>query len=766
MEILSLKNSKGILYHSAKDNSGYAESGKRVMYDLIKSGYALSWKPFIPNRDFIEDETDFYYQKLKSILNKNIDFDTAIFHCTPDSWFRYIEKFKIKFIGKKLIGYPTWETSKLPEIWVKYINMMDEIWVPCNFNKKTFLASGVEVPITVIPYPTIIDVLPEIKLEKIANLLNKAKLYSVNGECKPNCKIYYTIGEWNDRKNLDDTVRLFCKAFTKDDNVKLIIKTFHFDYLKPNVKHCFNKFENILKDFKDHPEILVIVEDLSYEEIQLLHAIGNCYVSMTRGEGFCLGAYDAHTYRKDIIITGYGGHLDYLGEEYPGLIQYDLVSVNFPERESLYSIDQQWANPNFKNALDKIKIKDVSNITQSIDFTIIDKKVSPAKEIKEIREINNIFAVDSTKNVEKENTELKIENSLSLKVQTNSEFKGILYFGQYGTCGYATAAKGNLCHFFMNGIPISWVPLYFDNSRLSSDCFYNAMATSLLNKPIDFYDTVILHSTPDLWFKFLKENEKKVDGKKIIGYTVWETSQLPNNWVGCINDCVDEVWCPSSYNKEVFINSGVTIPIRVFPHIFLEKTVPDKKSVLLNYSGKKEGIDDDYIFYNISELNARKGVEDLMNAFCGAFTADDKVKLLIKVHYKNYEDSNKEHCVSILNKIKLNYNNPPRIYYILDNLTEIELLGLHSIGDCYVSLCKSEGFGLTIFEAFKYGKKVITTGYGGQVDFLGKDYVGLVDYELGKVVGMENWYATYGGEWAYPNLEHAKNLMKYFYEQR
>jgi glycosyltransferase involved in cell wall biosynthesis len=108
------------------------------------------------------------------------------------------------------------------------------------------------------------------------------------------------------------------------------------------------------------------------------------------------------------------------------------------------------------------------------------------------------------------------------------------------------------------------------------------------------------------------------------------------------------------------------------------------------------------------------------------------------------------------------YRNPPKIHYILNNLTEREILGLHSLGDCYVSLCKSEGFGLTIFEAFKYGKQVITTGYGGQVDFLGKNYEGLVQYKLGNIPKEMKEFSKYytdDQQWANPILDHAKDLM-------
>ena len=53
--------------------------------------------------------------------------------------------------GKYRIGYTMLEVDGLPSEWVRQANMMDEVWVPSEFNKATFFASGVKVPIKVVP---------------------------------------------------------------------------------------------------------------------------------------------------------------------------------------------------------------------------------------------------------------------------------------------------------------------------------------------------------------------------------------------------------------------------------------------------------------------------------------------------------------------------------------------------------------------------------------------------------------------------------------
>lgn len=347
----------------------------------------------------------------------------------------------------------------------------------------------------------------------------------------------------------------------------------------------------------------------------------------------------------------------------------------------------------------------------------------------------------------------------TIKTLPTLPMKGIYYIGQYGTSGYASAARGYLYHYFTLGIPITWDPLYFDNSVMDDDS-YNVVVKSLINKRLPMYDVVIMHSTPDLWPKFREEKRSMIDGKIVIGYCTWETNKLPVEWVRCINTTVNEVWVPSFYNERCFKESGVTVLIRVVPHIFLNKSLPPRNNIQFLTNGRVLSISNAFTFYTIGEFNTRKGIDDIIKAFCETFTNKDNVRLVLKVHYKDYTSKNKLKCESLIAEAIKPYENIPPIICLTENLTSTDILSLHSIGDCYISLTKAEGFGLTIFDAMHYGKRLIVTGYGGHMDFLGENHPGLVKYKLGSVKGMENVTYQEDQTWAYPDIEHAKQLMK------
>ena len=79
--------------------------------------------------------------------------------------------------------------------------------------------------------------------------------------------------------------------------------------------------------------------------------------------------------------------------------------------------------------------------------------------------------------------------------------------------------------------------------------------------------------------------------------------------------------------------------------------------------------------------------------------------------------------------------------------------------DCYVSLHRSEGLGLTLAEAMASGKPVIATGYSGNLEFMREHESLLVPYRLVDV--PESWWAhAPGAVWAEPDVGAAARLMR------
>lgn len=323
------------------------------------------------------------------------------------------------------------------------------------------------------------------------------------------------------------------------------------------------------------------------------------------------------------------------------------------------------------------------------------------------------------------------------------------YVAQYGTSGYAVAAKGNILYLESQGHTIVFSPLMFDDSQIDKNWEVDKKVCSLIDKKNIKYDVQIIHTIPNL-YKLILDKIKKDYYLKKIGYCTWETDKLPNKWVDDLNQ-MDEIWVPSTYNKQTFLNSGVNINITVFPHVFLEQNLFLKDKIELLDVYNRNIPNDKFTFYCIAEYSERKGIDDLIKVFNKINKKYKDVQLLLKLHHKNYSKDNIDY---LLKKFKCY----PNIYIILKNINNDKLLKIHSLGDCYVSLHKGEGFGLCLYDAVNYKKKIIATNYGGPTDYLTKEHQ-LVNYKINSVNISDDWH-THEQQWAYPDLDDAYVKME------
>jgi glycosyltransferase involved in cell wall biosynthesis len=89
-----------------------------------------------------------------------------------------------------------------------------------------------------------------------------------------------------------------------------------------------------------------------------------------------------------------------------------------------------------------------------------------------------------------------------------------------------------------------------------------------------------------------------------------------------------------------------------------------------------------------------------------------------------------------------------------------ELLALLNRADCYVSLHRSEGFGLNMADAMAIGKPVIATGYSGNMEFMNVNNSLPVKYTLKQITEEVPPYSV-GSIWSEPDTNHAASLMQY-----
>jgi glycosyltransferase involved in cell wall biosynthesis len=70
------------------------------------------------------------------------------------------------------------------------------------------------------------------------------------------------------------------------------------------------------------------------------------------------------------------------------------------------------------------------------------------------------------------------------------------------------------------------------------------------------------------------------------------------------------------------------------------------------------------------------------------------------------------------------------IIFIDEMMDRDRYIGLLNNCDAYISMHRSEGFGLTMAEAMYLGKPTIATGYSGNIDFMNVSNSYLLDFSM------------------------------------
>jgi glycosyltransferase involved in cell wall biosynthesis len=230
-----------------------------------------------------------------------------------------------------------------------------------------------------------------------------------------------------------------------------------------------------------------------------------------------------------------------------------------------------------------------------------------------------------------------------------------------------------------------------------------------------------------------------------IGIWGWEVNTIPARWQRAFA-LVEEIWVYSRFMAE---NIGAAAPV---PVIALPPPVePPPQPASPQRLGVPEGFLFLFIFDYLSTIQ-RKNPVGLIEAFKRAFAPGEGPQLLIKTINGPLRPLAEE-------EVMWAAHGREDIHVIDRSLTGEEMQGLMAACDCYVSLHRSEGFGLTLAEAMSIGKPVVATGYSGNVDFMSSENSYLIDYTIVRV-GPDCEIYPAEGEWAEPDVEHAARLMR------
>ena len=325
---------------------------------------------------------------------------------------------------------------------------------------------------------------------------------------------------------------------------------------------------------------------------------------------------------------------------------------------------------------------------------------------------------------------------------------GVNYAGYFrGEFGVAVAARN-----YIHALQTTRIPSVLNNIIATNHRNHDATFSDFSDDNPYFINIIHVNADQAERFRDLKGRQYYKDHYN-IGFWVWELEKFPAKWLARFEN-YQEIWVPSEFCRR---SIGQVSPIAVtkikHPILLDEKAIRPNRS---KFQIAKDEFSFLFVFDYLSVFERKNPVE-MIRAFQKAFGKTDKVCLIVK-SINSHSAPEKSAQIHTLSE---GYN----IRFIDRHLDPEDMLSLMASVDCFVSLHRSEGFGLGMAQSMYIGKPVIATGYSGNMDFMTDENSFLVNFEL---VELQEDYKPYekGNMWAEPDFDHAVELMRLVYNDR
>ncbi|MBS1890750.1 MAG: methyltransferase domain-containing protein [Actinobacteria bacterium] len=237
-------------------------------------------------------------------------------------------------------------------------------------------------------------------------------------------------------------------------------------------------------------------------------------------------------------------------------------------------------------------------------------------------------------------------------------------------------------------------------------------------------------------------------GHRTAGVWFWEVSDFPRQWLGSFEH-LDEVWVATEFIAAA-LRPVSPIPVKTL-------RVPVTPLPPADMTRAELGMPDEGSFtflfvFDYRSVFRRKNPLGLVEAFKRAFEPGEGPSLVIKsIFSEQFPERHDELVEAVADR--------PEIHLLEDNVSAAAKNAMVASCDCYISLHRSEGLGLTMAEAMYFGKPVIATAYSGNLDFMTPDNSFLVSAPPTKIGPGA---APYDPEawWADPDLDFAARTMR------
>ena len=320
--------------------------------------------------------------------------------------------------------------------------------------------------------------------------------------------------------------------------------------------------------------------------------------------------------------------------------------------------------------------------------------------------------------------------------------KGINLYGFFraenglaqGVKMYARALEeGGIPHTLLNTGFLGWLP--------QNDTSFDDRLTQE-----NRYAVNVIHVNPDQWHNACGTFPRsQFDGHYNVGVFLWELETAPTAWE-TVYPYVDEIWTPSEFIARA-LRKATDKPVSAIPYCI---ETPYDETLTRSDFGLEEKDFLVLIVYDSNSYASRKNPGAAIDAFREAFgEKPEDAKLVIKISNPQPED-----IAFVEERLA-----PGSYILMTERLERRKMNSLIRLCDVFLSLHRSEGFGLVLAEAMSLGTATVATNWSANTEFMPEGTACLVDWKP-VPVGSAYQYEQEGLTWADADAHQAAGYLR------
>jgi ADP-heptose:LPS heptosyltransferase len=253
-------------YAGAFDASGYGQAARLYIRALRAVGIKVMVVDTGARPAQVEDA------QVAALLGEDSGADFNLFHGIPPWWA------ESAYRRRNVIAMTVWETDAMPQQWRNPLSHAIDVWLPCRFNIEVFQHGLRRQPFRLPHAAPDICLNGSSALAAVSDFLNLAA-----GDF-----VFYSIFEWQDRKNPDGMIEAYLRAFSEENDAVLVLKSGG-----ASAPAAAATLEQVRARTGSRGRVILRCEAWDEITIAALHSRGDCYISLHKGEGWGYPLFEA-----------------------------------------------------------------------------------------------------------------------------------------------------------------------------------------------------------------------------------------------------------------------------------------------------------------------------------------------------------------------------------------------------------------------------------------------------------------------------------------